>query len=348
MCFRNTKCRASRTEYTDTDVHFVIEGLSISSLRLSLGHAHISTTSDIDIPPSPAGTKPDAPFTKINIRVQGIRATFREASFRYHDKIKSGGAAPKEYTGLLDVTLPETGFNVDITLSVIPIPNLRDREQTQGFFKIEKINVNISPEITLAVKKSNHQLLVDVFKPIFKNQFRSSLEQALKEQISLVVQTADRVAWDTHQRAKVFIDGGAPTQAAYIGGLWGGLGRMRQLPELFVPTGWHLDVDGGGVVKGDPRTDHAFTTGTEQQMLSRDKDGPAGNFSEKNLKPLEDTSTESQGSKQALLQKSLTLKKLVDVKFEEETKRAGWRSPAFDGLAAAWSWAWFGGSDLSN
>lgn len=300
------------------------------------GHAHISTTSDIDVSQSSAGTKPDTSFSaRTRIQFQGVQLTLREVSFYYHDKSKSGGGvAPSEYTGLLDVTLPEKGIDVDLSLSLIPTPNTTERAQCEGFFKLEHTTVTISPDIALAVRKSNHPILVSVFKPIVKKRFRASLEKAVEEQIGMAVRFAGRVAWETHCRARVFRDGGAPAGAAYIGGLWSELGRLGKEPGLF--SGWNASVGGGaGVVKDDPRTDTAFAMGAEPQILSGDKHGPAGNFSDKRSDGEGGTTGGLKGGKGALLRETRTLQQTVEAKSEEEGRRKGWRSEAFDGLAVA-------------
>uniref|UniRef100_D8Q4R6 Uncharacterized protein n=1 Tax=Schizophyllum commune (strain H4-8 / FGSC 9210) TaxID=578458 RepID=D8Q4R6_SCHCM len=266
-----------RTEYTSPEVDFVLENLNIESARILPGHAHIKTTAEADItqdvPGQEARTSASAQTT---IQLQGVQLHLREVSF-YHEQKEHSAIAPNKFTGLVDVTLPPRGVDAEISLSMLPTTDTAGRERHGGFFKIERVTLNLSDDMDIKPHKTNHSLLVGAFKGTIKKRVRKALEGALRDQLEFALTFLDRTAYDIHKRAKVFLDTGLSPAAAYAGATVSEIGHLRSLPGPGPLTGWR--ATGTGVVKDDPRSDKAFAMGAEPQIISGDKRGPAGTFS---------------------------------------------------------------------
>ena len=346
-----------RTEYKDPQVEFVLEDLDISSFSILPGHVFIRNITDIDItaPENRAATTAVGSLT--HVHVKALQLSLREVSFYYQDKTASLG--PSEFTGLVEVTLPPQGIDVDVKLRMIPNTpeGLKMREQRGGYHRIERVDVQVSEDVAFAIKQSNHPVFVSVFKPIFNARLRDTLQTVLREQIRATLEWADSMAWDVGRRAEVFSDAGLGPGASLAAAFWSELGRMkREEGGLF--SGWR--AMGTGVVKdiggGEEGGRAKFAMGAEPQVISGEKRGPKGTLS----RPLGETAKESVGEATGLdvgldadtdidmegaashvaggvkegvqkgAQTAKSFKSLIEHKREQEENRPGWSSPAFD------------------
>jgi len=329
-----------RTEYKDDDVEFVVEDLSIESLQLLPGHAHLSTTvnMDVDKPSGAADAKSDT-STKTSLKLTGLQMTLKEVSFWYNDpslKLAS------EVKGLMDITLPARGVDAEATLGLIPTASgKKRRERRGGFHEVSNVHVNIASDTSITLKKTNHQVLISVFKPVVKKQLISTIEKLLAEKIRLVLEMVDGIAWDVYQRAGVFQDAGlTATGPKYIAAMMSEWGKLRQEPGLL--SGWTMTSV--GMVKDDPRSDTLFAVGAAPQIISGDKHGPrttatSTNAARDTVNSAKDTAKDAKPdiSKGAIKDTAVgavgqvkSFKATVDTKAAEEKKRDGWRSSAFD------------------
>jgi hypothetical protein len=240
----------------------VAEYISIDSLRLLPGHAHISTTVDVDVdkPSGPADAETDVRH-KTHLRFTGIQMDLKEISFWYHGpslKLAS------EVRGLMDIKLPPRGMDIDIDFGLLPtLSGKSRRERKGGFHRISKVQVTLSSDATLALKETNHSILISVFKPAVKKKIIDTIEKVLAEKIRMALEIMDNVAWDIHQRAKVFADTGlTATGPKYVAAMSSEWGRLKKQPGLL--SGW--TVTSLGVVKDDPRDNIAFAVGAGPQV----------------------------------------------------------------------------------
>ncbi|KAI0760929.1 hypothetical protein BD413DRAFT_594282 [Trametes elegans] len=325
-----------RTEYKDKDVEFVLEDLDISTFSLLPGHAYIRNITDIDIKAPSAGQADTAVGALTRIYLQALQIQLKEVSFYYHDKTASVG--PAEFTGILEFTLPPQGVDVDIVVRTIPNSpeGLAERERRSGFVDIQRVDVKVSEDINLVVKQSNHQILVSVFRPIMLGRLRDALQTVLEQQLRAALEWADAFAWDVGRRAEVFSDTGLPRGASLVAGFWSELGHLQKASEGGLFSGWK--ATGTGLIKRD--ADGAqFAMGAEPQVLSGEKRGPKGTFSEP-VAERGDVQTKAEQAKDVVEQvkesakekvrQVKSFKDTVSAKVEEEKARPGWQSPAFD------------------
>ncbi|KAI0363499.1 hypothetical protein BV20DRAFT_975593 [Pilatotrama ljubarskyi] len=323
-----------RTEYKDSQVEFVLEDLDISTFSLLPGHAYIRNITDIDIKAPSAGQADTAVGALTRIYLQALQIQLKEVSFYFHDKTASVG--PSEFTGILEFTLPPQGIDVDIVVRTIPNSpeGLKERERRSGFIDIQRVDVKVSEDIELTVKQSNHQILVSVFRPLMLSRLRDALQTVLEQQLRGALEWSDAFAWDVGRRAEVFSDAGLPRGASLVAGFWSELGHLQK-GEGGLLSGWK--ATGTGIIKDDKGSQ--FAMGAEPQVLSGEKRGPKGNFSEP-LGEREDVQNKIQQAKgvgqqvkesaKDKLQKVKSFKDTVAQKVDEEKSRPGWQSPAFD------------------
>lgn len=344
-----------RTEYSDNDVEFVLEDLDISTFALLPGHAYIRNITDIDIRAPSSGNAQTSIGSLTRIYAQGVQLSLREVSFYFNQKNASIG--PSEFSGILELDLPPQGVDIDVVVRMIPSSpeGLKERQAKKGFWEVQRVEVKVSDEMNLTVKQSNHQILASVLKPVITSRFREALQTMLAENIRGTLEWMDGVFWDVGNRAEVFEDAGLGRGASLVAGWWSEFGKFSR-GERGLFKGWK--ATGTGLIKdeGNTRSDAVFAMGAEPQVLSGDKRGPKGNFSESlkdiaaqemDVDPSElgdvaaqqtkrvgqaakDLAGEAKESVKEGYQKVKSFKEAVQVKAEEEKSRPGWESRAFD------------------
>ncbi|KDQ52650.1 hypothetical protein JAAARDRAFT_183909 [Jaapia argillacea MUCL 33604] len=325
-----------RTEYKDQEVEFVLEDLDISSFSLLPGHVFIRNITDIDINAPKGEDAQTAVGTFTHIHVQGVELALREVSFYYHDKNASLG--PSEFTGIMELTLPPQAVDIDLRLRMIPNSpaGLKEREKRGGFHKIESIDVKVTENISFTVRQSNHPMLVTVFKPMLTSTVRDTLAMTLREQIRVAIESTDKMAWDIGNRAEVFSDAGLSRGPSYIAGFWSELGKLARQPGGLT-SGWR--ATGTGVIKDDKHSASKFAMGAEPQILSGEKRGPKGTFSESlgdkmdvegGVEGLGAVAQQAKETVKEGIKKVRSFKQSVEVKAREEKSREGWQTSAFD------------------
>ncbi|KAG2745595.1 hypothetical protein P692DRAFT_20741308 [Suillus brevipes Sb2] len=329
-----------RTEYVDNEIEFVLENLDISSLSLLPGHVYIRNITDVDIT-APAGSQSTttAIGTLTHIRMQAVQLALKEVSFFYRDKVATVG--PKDFTGLMEFSLPPKGIDIDLKFRLIPNTpqGLKEREHLGRFFKIERVEVNVAEDVDMQVKQSNHPILASVFRPVIMLRFREAISRTLEEQIRGLFDTTDALAFDIGRRSEVFKDAGLGTASSVIAAMWSEIGKLRRM-EGGLLSGWR--ATGTGVVKDDLGGNAKIAMGAEPQILSGEKRGPLGTNAEPLAQriPGVDAGGSLEGATTAIerveqagkegLKQVRSFKHSVEHKKREEEKRRGWQSPAFD------------------
>ncbi|KAI5894785.1 ribosomal protein S5 domain 2-like protein [Schizophyllum commune H4-8] len=176
--------------------------------------------------------------TLTHIRMQALQFAFKDISFCSRAKDVSLG--PSEFSGLIGITLPPKGINVDPRVRMIPSNQQEAREAHKGFHIIENVEVHVDEDVQIDVRDSNHTVLFNVFKPVVIMRFRDALERTLAA-----------------QRAEVFRNAGLGTGGAYAGAVWSETGRMRRAES-----------------SAAMRENGSLAVGAEPQILSGDKHGP--------------------------------------------------------------------------
>ncbi|KAF8799376.1 hypothetical protein BYT27DRAFT_7227880 [Phlegmacium glaucopus] len=323
-----------RTEYKDDEIEFVLENLDISSFNILPSHVYIRNITDVDIltSDSPSAPSRTAVGTLTHVRMQAIQLTLNDVSFWYRDKTASA-ITPNEFTGLLGLTLPTKGINVDL--------KVHSRASLKHFHVIEKATVSISEDVNIEVKESNHSVLMTLFKPIMVMRLKDALEKTLSEELRGVVEWADAVAWDVAKRREVFEDTGLGGGGSLMAALWSELGRLqRERREEGESVGWR--ATGTGVVveqqKGEGKGKTAFAVGAEPQILEGEKRGPLGTGSERLKDKIEremdvDASVLEGRAKDLVKEGKRQVegfRKSVERKKDQELAQEGWQSASFD------------------
>ncbi|CAG9950893.1 unnamed protein product, partial [Clonostachys rosea f. rosea IK726] len=105
----------------------------------------------------------------IEVKASGIQLDLRDVGF--HIKRKQGFPSITD-TGVADIILPGNGF-------LIQIEDLKDK---QHYFKIDKVDVDFK-DLKLKVIKSNHKLLLTLFKPLALRAIRPVLQKVVETAI---------------------------------------------------------------------------------------------------------------------------------------------------------------------
>ncbi|KAI0071485.1 hypothetical protein K474DRAFT_1668982 [Panus rudis PR-1116 ss-1] len=335
-----------RTEYKDKDVEFVLENVDISSCNLLPGHAYIRNITDIDIKAPAVGQATTSMGSLTRIYVKGVQLEMKEISVYFLDKNASIG--PAEFTGLLEFTLPPQGIDVDVVVRFIPNSpeGLKERQRRGAFLDIQRVDVKVSDGVDIQVKKSNHAVLSTVFRPLIISRFRDALQTILADNIRAALEWSDAFAWDVGNRAEVFADAGLSRGPSLVAGFWSELGHLRR-GEGGLLSGWK--ATGTGLIKedGNAKDGAKFAIGAEPQILPGEKRGPIGNFSEPladkidanvdaqglaegSRDAVKDVATQAKDKVQQGIQKVKSFKQAVEEKSEQEKRKPGWKSDAFD------------------
>lgn len=275
-----------------------------------------------------------------------MQLALREVSFYFRDKNTTVG--PAEFTGLLEFTLPPQGIDVDTVVRVIPnsATGLKEREERKGFLEIQKVDVKVSDDIDVQIKQSNHNIISTVFRPVIISRFKETLQTLLAENIRGALEWSDAFAWDVGNRAEVFADAGLPRGPSLVAGFWSELGHLQK-GDTGLFKGWK--ATGTGIIKeeGNEKDGAKFAMGAEPQILSGEKRGPKGTFSEPLAEKMganadaeglaESAKDQVKGvaeqAKQTVrdgVQKVKSFKQAVEEKSEGEKRSPGWKSSAFD------------------
>ncbi|KAJ6617965.1 hypothetical protein B0H10DRAFT_2218135 [Mycena sp. CBHHK59/15] len=336
-----------RTEYADNDIELVLENVDVSSFGLNPAHVFIRNITDVDVRTSESVPATAGVGTFTHIRLQAVQLKLEDVSFYYKDKTST--LPPNEITGLLALTLPPQGIDVDIKLRFIP--SAKERAAQRTYHRIERVTVEIADDVELNVRESNHAVVLALFKPVFTMRFREALGRTLAEQLRAGLAWADGVAWDVGARAEVFKDAGAGLGAALAAAVWSEVGRLsRERGDAGVRT-----TGTGVVVEGGAEGGARFAVGAEPQVLSGEKRGPVGTGAESVGKRVGAAVEELKGQTGAPMDLKGTVKeevknvkanvegvvgegkkqvrsfqRSVGEKAAAEKKHKGWRSEAFD------------------
>ncbi|KAF8128789.1 hypothetical protein K438DRAFT_1888312 [Mycena galopus ATCC 62051] len=306
-----------RTEYVDSDIEFVLENLDVSSFAINPSRIFISNTTDVEVRTSETSEATTGVGTFTHVRLQAVQVASRTV-----------------LTGLLELTLPPQGIDVEMKLRLIQ--STQERKAKRGYYRVEQLQVQIADEVKVKVRQSNHAVMLSLFKPILNKRLREALSRSLAEQFRTVLDGLDGVAWDIGRRAEVFADTGLARGASLAAAVWSEIGHLIRERSLGLhATGTGIVVDSGA--QNAPK----FAMGAEPQILPGEKHGPIGTGSESLEHRTErasqavkgqtaDTKNQLGGVVGEGMGQVQSFQRSVEEKAAMEKKNPGWKSAAFD------------------
>lgn len=159
-----------RIEYSDPQVDAVIENLVLESDNFTPNLLEINSENHLRWGRKKINSKHQHAF---EIKVSGVQMDLRDVSF--YVKKKQGFPSITDQ-GVMDIILAGEGFGFTLKMSSA------DKKDSQNFFKVDKVDVNIK-NMKLKVKKSKHKLLFAVAKPIALKAMRPAIQKAAEKAI---------------------------------------------------------------------------------------------------------------------------------------------------------------------
>ncbi|KUI65647.1 hypothetical protein VM1G_00348 [Cytospora mali] len=159
-----------RIEYSDPMVDAVIENLVLESDNFMPNLLEIHSQNHMRWGRKKVSSNKKHAF---EIKVSGIQMDLRDVSF--YVKKKQGFPSITDQ-GIMDIILAGEGFGFTLKMSTA------DKHDSQNFFKVDKVDVNIS-NMKLKVKKSKHKLLFALAKPIALKAMRPAIQKAAEKAI---------------------------------------------------------------------------------------------------------------------------------------------------------------------
>lgn len=159
-----------RIEYSDPQVDAVIENLVLESDNFTPNLLEINSENHLRWGRKKVTSKHQHAF---EIKVSGVQMDLRDVSF--YVKKKQGFPSITDQ-GVMDIILAGEGFGFTLKMSSA------DKKDSQNFFKVDKVDVNIK-NMKLKVKKSKHKLLFAVAKPIALKAMRPAIQKAAEKAI---------------------------------------------------------------------------------------------------------------------------------------------------------------------
>lgn len=159
-----------RIEYSDPQVDAVIENLVLESDNFMPNLLEINSENHMRWGRKKVTSKHQHAF---EIKVSGVQMDLRDVSF--YVKKKQGFPSITDQ-GVMDILLAGEGFGFTLKMSSA------DKKDSQNFFKVDKVDVNIK-NMKLKVKKSKHKLLFAVAKPIALKAMRPAIQKAAEKAI---------------------------------------------------------------------------------------------------------------------------------------------------------------------
>jgi len=177
-----------RIEYSDPQIDAVIENLVLESDNFMPNVLEIASENYMRFGRKKTGSKSKH---SIDVKVSGIQMDLRDVS--YYIKRKEGFPSLSD-TGVANILLAGDGFSFRMKMSSA------DEKDTQNFFKVDKVDVDIK-HFQIKLARSNHKLLFNLFKPLMLKVLRPGLQMALGKAIKDQVNKLDAMLWQIKQEA---------------------------------------------------------------------------------------------------------------------------------------------------
>ncbi|KAJ5415889.1 hypothetical protein N7465_004584 [Penicillium sp. CMV-2018d] len=177
-----------RIEVSDPMVDVVVENLVIEGDNLMPNVVEFGSDNYFRWGRKKISNKRD---NKIMISMSGIQMDLRDVA--YYIKKKEGFPAITD-RGVMDLFLGGEGLSVKIAASTA------QKNDKEHFFKLDKVNVSIQ-NMDIKLKKSNHKLLFNAFKPMLFRVVRPALQKVVEGQVREAFRKGDLFAKEIHTEA---------------------------------------------------------------------------------------------------------------------------------------------------
>ncbi|KAJ5972111.1 uncharacterized protein N7479_002029 [Penicillium vulpinum] len=178
-----------RIEVSDPMVDVVVENLCIEGDNLMPNIIEFGSDNYFRWGRKKISSKRD---NKVMISMSGIQADLRDIS--YYIRKKEGFPAITD-RGIMDIFLGGEGLSVKIAASTA------QKTDKEHFFKLDRVAVSIK-HMDIKLRKSNHKLLFNVFKPMLFKVVRPVLQKVVEGQIREAFRKGDLFAKDIDTEAR--------------------------------------------------------------------------------------------------------------------------------------------------
>jgi len=182
-----------RIEYSDPQFDAIIENLVLESDNFMPNVLEVNSENYFLWGRKNTSNKHKQSF---EVKFAGVQLDLRDVS--YHVKRKQGFPSITD-TGVADILLAGDGFSFKLKLSSA------DKKDSQNFFKIDKVDVDIK-HMSIRLKQSKHKLLFSLFKPIMLKVLRPALQKAVEKAIKDQATQLDSLLFQVKQEADRAID----------------------------------------------------------------------------------------------------------------------------------------------
>ncbi|KAK0722447.1 hypothetical protein B0T26DRAFT_674145 [Lasiosphaeria miniovina] len=182
-----------RIEYSDPQFDAIIENLVLESDNFMPNVLEIASENYMRF-----GRKNLANKNKhsIDVKVAGIQMDLRDVS--YYIKRKQGFPSLTD-TGVANILLAGEGFTFRMKMATA------DERDSQNFFKIDKVDVDVN-HLHIKLVKSSHKLLFNLFKPLMLKVLRPGLQKALEKAIRDQAKKLDTMMYNIKLEADRALD----------------------------------------------------------------------------------------------------------------------------------------------
>ena len=180
-----------RIEYSDPMVDAIVENLVIESDNLAPNVMEFGSDNYWRWGRKSISNKNK---NKVMLSVSGVQMDLRDVS--YYLKKKQGFPSITD-KGVMDIFMGGSGFSFKVELETAD--KAREHAQTH-FFKVTKVETDIQ-NLSIKLKKSNHKLLFNMFKPLLLKVMRPVIQKVLEKQIKDSVNQVDGMLYDIKKEA---------------------------------------------------------------------------------------------------------------------------------------------------
>ena len=180
-----------RIEYSDPMVDAIVENLVIESDNLAPNVMEFGSDNYWRWGRKSITNKNK---NKVMLSVSGVQMDLRDVS--YYLKKKQGFPSITD-KGVMDIFMGGSGFSFKVELETAD--KAREHAQTH-FFKVTKVETDIQ-NLSIKLKKSNHKLLFNMFKPLLLKVMRPVIQKVLEKQIKDSVNQLDGTLYEIKKEA---------------------------------------------------------------------------------------------------------------------------------------------------
>jgi hypothetical protein len=132
---------------------------------------------------------------KVMLSVSGVQMDLRDVS--YYIKRKQGFPSITD-KGVMDIFMGGSGFSFKVEMETAD--KARENHAQTHFFKVTKVESDIK-NLQIKMKKSNHKLLFNMFKPLLLKVMRPVIQKVLEKQIKDSANQLDGILFDIKTEA---------------------------------------------------------------------------------------------------------------------------------------------------